>query len=156
MKEVLDSFDSKALACLLDRGRMTWAELGEALGLSPPAAAERVRKLEARGLILGYTAVIDPLALGYSITAFIEVTLERPDYRPAFLKLVQQLPDVQECHHMAGDHDYLLKVRCRDVRSLELLISERLKSQRGIVRTRTNVVLSTCKETAAVAVAPAR
>jgi Lrp/AsnC family leucine-responsive transcriptional regulator len=152
MKEQLDTFDSKALRCLLAQGRMTWAELGDALGLSPPAAAERVRKLEARGLILGYAAVVDPVALGYAVTAFIEVTLERPDHRPAFLKLLAQLPEVQECHHLAGDHDYLLKVRCRNVRGLELLISDRLKGLRGIARTRTSVVLSTCKETAAVPV----
>ena len=81
------------------------------------------------------------------ITAFIAVTLERPEHRDPFLQRILELPEVQECHHIAGDDDYLLKVRCRSTRNLEQIISEKIKSLQGIVRTRTTIVLSTAKET---------
>lgn len=149
----LDDIDAKVLETLQSQGRISWAELGEILGLSPPAAAERVRKLEARGLIRGYTALLDGFALGYTITAFISVTLERPEHRQPFLKLIERLAEVQECHHAAGDYDYLLKVRCRDVRDLEQFVSERLKGLKGIVQTRTTIVLSTYKETTTLPIA---
>src|SRR5438046_2847467 len=139
----LDDIDVKVLATLQAQGRISWADLGEVLGLSPPAAAERVRKLEARGLIRGYTALVDPFALGYTLAAFIAVTLERPEHRQPFLKLVERLPEVQECHHVAGDYDYLLKVRCLNVRDLEQFISERLKGLKGLAQTRTTIILST-------------
>lgn len=142
-----DEIDAKVLASLQAQGRISWAELGEVLGLSPPAAAERVRKLEARGLIRGYTALLDSFSLGFTITAFVSVSLERPEHRQPFLKLIEKLAEVQECHHAAGDYDYLLKVRCRDVRDLEQFVSERLKGLKGIVQTRTTIILSTYKET---------
>src|SRR5262245_21319841 len=146
----LDDIDATVLETMQTQGRISWAELGEILGLSPPGAAERVRKLEARGLIRGYTALVDAFALGYTITAFIGITLERPEHRQPFLKLIERLPEVQECHHAAGDYDYLLKVRCHDVRGLELFISERLKGLKGVVQSRTTVILSTYKETTAL------
>lgn len=146
----LDEIDAKVLESLQAQGRISWAELGEVLGLSPPAAAERVRKLEARGLIRGYTALLDSFSLGFTLTAFVAISLERPEHRQQFLKLIEKLSEVQECHHAAGDYDYLLKVRCRDVRDLEQFITERLKGLKGIVQTRTTIILSTYKETTAL------
>ena len=146
----MDTNDYKILAHLATHGRTTWAELAEMLGLSPPATAERVRRLEQRGVIKGYAALIDPDAVGYELTAFVAVTLERPRDRVAFLSLVDALAEVQECHHMAGEDDYLLKVRCRTVRDLERIVSEQIKNVPGVVRTRTTIVLSTLKETPAV------
>src|SRR5205085_6230291 len=122
---MMDSIDSTALDVLARQGRISWADLAERLGLSPPAAAERVRRLEAQGLIRGFAAVVDPEALGYPLLAFVGVSLEHAKHRAAFLKLVEQLPQVLECHHVAGEEDYLLKVRCRDTRDLERLISDR-------------------------------
>jgi len=144
---MLDAIDVAVLQALADRGRITWSELGGIVGLSPPAAAERVHKLELRGVIRGYSTLLDPRAVGCTLTAFIAVSLERPRYRAAFLKLVSQIPQIQECHHVAGDCDYLLKVRCRDTHELETLISDVLKSLTGVSQTRTTVVLSTVKET---------
>lgn len=129
------------------QGRITWSELAGILELSAPATAERVRRLEERKVIKGYTALINPEAVSCELTAFIAVTLERPKYRAAFLQRVQKLAEVQECHHVTGDDDYLLKVRCHNTRSLEQLISEDLKELPGILRTRTTIVLSTTKET---------
>ena len=115
--------------------------------MTGPAAADRVRKLEESGVIVGYAALVDPETVGALLTAFVAVTLERPEHRKAFLKRVAKLAEVQECHHVAGDDDYLLKIRCRGPRDLDRVISEELKSVPGVARTRTTIALSTAKET---------
>ena len=142
----MDAIDIAILRRLMERARTTWAELGSLLGLSAPAAADRVRKLEEAGVIRGYAALVDPEAAGCGLGAFVSVTLERADDRRAFLDMVRSLPEILECHHVAGAEDYILKLRCADTRELERLISDRLKSVPG-VRTRTGVILSTVKET---------
>lgn len=148
----MDALDLKVLDVLMQQARMTWAELATQLGLSAPAAADRVRKLEERGVIRGYTARVDPASLGYDLTAFIIVTLGHPGDRDGFLARVHALPEIQECHHIAGDGDYLLKVRCRGTQGLERLITDVLKAIPGVVQTRTTIALSTLKETLALPV----
>lgn len=143
----MDSLDWKALRYLMTHGRVTWADLASVLGLSAPATADRVRSLENMGVIKGYAALINPDAVACGLTAFIAITLERPEHRAPFLAWVREQPEVQECHHVAGDDDYLLKVRCRDTRRLDNLIGDQLKALPGIRRTRTTIVLSTAKET---------
>jgi Lrp/AsnC family transcriptional regulator, leucine-responsive regulatory protein len=137
----------KAVARLQTSGRESWIRLGETLGVTGPAAAERVRRLEERGVIRGYAALLDPEAVGARLTAFVAVTLEHPKHRRAFLKRVETLAEVQECHHIAGDDDYLLKVRCSDTGHLDRILSEELKGVPGVQRTRTTIVLGTVKET---------
>lgn len=141
------SFDKKIIQILSRNGRATWAELAQRLGLSPPAAADRVRKLEERGVILGYSAVLNAEALGFPMTAFVAVTLGSLKDRDSFLELVRGMDQVAECHHLAGEDDYLLKVRCRGTKDLERLLTEHLKFLPGVVRTRTTIVLGTVKET---------
>ena len=141
----MDAIDIAILRRLMERARTTWAELGSLLGLSAPAAADRVRKLEDAGVIRGYAALVDPDAAGCGLGAFVSVSLERADDRAAFLDLVRAQPEILECHHIAGAEDYVLKIRCADTHALERLISDRLKSVPG-VRTRTGVILSTVKE----------
>ena len=148
----MDGLDRKALALLGKEGRMTWSELGQSLGLSAPAAAERVRKLEEQGIIKGYSALLDAEALGYSLTAFVFVTLMDQRRRSAFHAGVKRLEQIVECHHVAGDDDFLLKVRCRGTRDLDRLLVEELKGKMGVARSRTTVVLDTAKETAAIPV----
>jgi Lrp/AsnC family leucine-responsive transcriptional regulator len=143
----LDDLDIKALSLLTEQGRMTWAELAGHLGLSAPAAADRVKRLEERGLITGYSARLDAEALGLNLTAFIAVTLDQPHHREGFLAEIQATAEILECHHVTGDDDYLLKVRCCHTRALEALITHRLKAIAGVVKTRTLIVLSTVKET---------
>lgn len=143
----LDRLDIKTLSLLCQRGRMTWAELASQLGLSAPAAADRVKRLEERGIITGYSALLNAEALGLDLTAFIAVTLDQPHHRPGFLAAVQAAAEILECHHVTGDDDYLLKVRCSHTRALEALITDRLKAIAGVVKTRTLIVLSTAKET---------
>ena len=146
----LDSLDRKALEFLVRNGRATWAELGQLLGLSAPSAAERVRKLEQRGVIRGYAALIDPASVGRPLTAYISVSLASHRNRAAFLRAIAKMDQVAECHHVAGDDDYLLKVRCRGTQDLDHLLARELKEKLGVARTRTTIVLSTAKESVRV------
>jgi Lrp/AsnC family transcriptional regulator, leucine-responsive regulatory protein len=146
----MDATDLKALATLQQSGRASWAMLGTELGMTGPAAAERVHKLEADGVIRGYTAILDPKAVGASLTAYVAVSLDRPSTRQPFLRRVARLPEIQECHHVAGDDDYLLKVRCTGTDDLDRILTDELKAITGVVRTRTTVVLRTIKETTAI------
>ena len=146
----LDSLDRKVLEFLVRNGRATWAELGQLLGLSAPSAAERVRKLEQRGVIRGYAALIDPASVGRPLTAYISVSLASHRNRAAFLRAIAKMDQVAECHHVAGDDDYLLKVRCRGTQDLDHLLARELKEKLGVARTRTTIVLSTAKESVRV------
>jgi Lrp/AsnC family transcriptional regulator, leucine-responsive regulatory protein len=144
----MDDLDRKTLHFLMRNGRGTWAELGELLGLSAPAAAERARKLEAEGAILHYAAIADPEKLGLPLTAYVAVTIGDRRKRTKFLRLAEKHEQIVECHHVAGEDDYLLKVRCRGTRDLDQFLSRTLKDgDLGIARTRTTVVLATGKET---------
>ena len=126
--------------------RSTWAELGALIGLSAPATADRVRKLEDSGVIKGYAALVNPEAVGCGLAALISLSIENPEYRPVIIKKIGELAEILECHHVAGDVDYILKVRCAGTRGLERLISDELKAFPG-VKTKTTVILSTVKET---------
>jgi len=144
----MDELDRKTMHFLMRNGRGTWAELGELLGLSAPAAAERARKLQAEGAILHYAAIADPEKLGLPLTAYVAVTIGDQRKRTQFLRLAEKHEQIVECHHVAGEDDYLLKVRCRGTRDLDHFLSRTLKDgDLGIARTRTTVVLTTGKET---------
>lgn len=142
----MDINDSKVIKQLMEKGRSTWAELGMLVGLSAPATADRVHKLEDAGVIKGYSALVDPDAIGCGLAALISVIVEQQEQRVNLLKRVNELSEILECHHVAGDVDYVLKVRCTGTRDLERLISQEIKSLPGI-KTRTMVILSTLKET---------
>lgn len=143
----MDDLDYKALALLMERGRAPWTEIGEKLDLSAPAAAERVRKLEEHAVILGYRAIANPEALGLPLLAFVHVTLNGAKERPTFLRAIAKHEQVVECHHIAGDDDYLLKVRCRSTGDLERFLTATLKDRLGVTRARTTIALTTVKET---------
>jgi len=142
----MDAVDHKLLSVLMEDGRASWAELSEAVGLSAPAVAERVRRLEERGAIRGYAALVNGSQVGAHMTALVAVTLEGPAAREGFLRVVRDTVEIQECHHTAGEDDYLLKVRCGGTGELERLLSDVLKGVVGVSRTRTTVVLSTVKD----------
>lgn len=143
---MLDDLDYKILKHLSSSGRTTWAELAHILGLSAPSTAERVKRLEEKGFIIGYSAILNHKLLGYSLSAFIAVSLSHPKYMAGFLKAIEEMVEAEECHHVAGDDDYLLKVRCKDTEHLDKLLIEKLKILPGISRTRTTIVLSSSKE----------
>ena len=121
----IDLIDKKILKALTSDARISYAELGRKVGLSPSAATERVRQLESLGLIKGYRAEIDWQALGFPLTAFVRLTCDGTHYRP-FLKFLPSLDAVQECHHLTGGDAFLLKVALRSVAQLEELIEKLL------------------------------
>jgi Lrp/AsnC family transcriptional regulator, leucine-responsive regulatory protein len=143
----MDDLDLKLLDLLQTDGRMTQLDVSRAVGLSQPAVAERIRKLEARGIITGYAARVDATKLGKDITAFIGVSIEHPKYFEGFTRKVLALPEVLEAHRVAGSDSYLLKVRTDNTRTLDRLLVGTLRIIPGVTRTDTTIVLSSVKET---------
>ena len=142
----LDTIDYKLLDLLQRSARVTQLEMAAAVGLSQPAVAERMRRLEQEGIITGYTARVDGRKLGKDIIAFIGVRIEHPKYNAGFAKRILALPDVLECHRITGPDSYLLKVVTEDTHSLDRLISDLLRHIPGVTRTLTTVVTSSIKE----------
>ena len=148
----MDELDRKILEHIQHFGRSSYAEIGGAVGLSVSAVNERLKKLEKQGVIAGWTARLDPLAVGNGVLAFVYVMIERPEHEAAFQALVREETAIQECHHVASDWSYLLKVRTPNLLALEELVARRIKALPGIPRSQSIIVMSTTKETAAVPV----
>ena len=144
----LDELDIKLLVALMAQGRVRWSALAEQVGVSPPAIADRVRRLEQSGAILGYTVRLDVQKLGLDLTAFVSVTLAHPDHRQAFVNYVQSNPQIRSCHHVTGEGDYLLRICCRTTAELEQILSAELKALPGVLQTRTSIALSAVKDSA--------
>jgi Lrp/AsnC family leucine-responsive transcriptional regulator len=141
-----DSIDIKILSILQHHGRRHLAEIAKEVDLSPPAVMERLKKLEARGIIKGYHAVVDAKKVGKDITAFIGVSISHQRHIESFCLQMAGREDVLECHHVTGDESFILKVKTADTASLEKLLAE-IRSMEGVSRTVTKVVLSTSRET---------
>jgi Lrp/AsnC family transcriptional regulator, leucine-responsive regulatory protein len=144
-----DAIDLKILCILQQNGRARLADIAAEVELSAPAVMERVKKLEAGGVIKGYHAVIDAKKAGKDITAFIGVSIGHQRDINAFAVQMVQYPDVLECHHVTGEESFILKVKSANTASLEKLLGE-IRSLEGVTRTVTSVVLSTAKEGQAV------
>ena len=140
-----DDTDIRILGLLQEDCRTPLARLGEQVGLSAPAVLERIKKLEAAGVVTGYHAIIDGRKIGYDVTAFIGVVTSDPDSIVPFEQQVNSLVSVLECHHVTGAFTFLLKVKTANTSSLERLISQ-IRSLDGVARTETMVVLSTHTE----------
>lgn len=146
----MDERDRAILGRLASDGRVTWADLAGEVGLSPPSVAERVRKLEESGVIRGYAARVDPAAVGAGTLAFVAVTASGPEPYRRIGEWAERSPEIQECHAITGENDYLLKVRCRDTADLGRFLREELRAIDGVARTVSTVVLETLKETPTV------
>lgn len=138
--EVLDGRDLEIIAALQDDARATYADVGSRVGLAPSSVHDRVRKLERMGAIRGYRAVVDHEALGLFVTALIAVTPLDPTQPDDLPDRVHDFPEVEDCFSVAGEANYVLKVRTKTTRDLEDLI-RRLR-EKGEVQTRTTIVLS--------------
>jgi Lrp/AsnC family transcriptional regulator, leucine-responsive regulatory protein len=138
MTNQVDSLDEQILAALQENGRLTMKSLAEQVGLSSPAMIERVRRLEERGVISGYRAIVAPAALGRPISALIAATVERRD-QEAFSRQVQVQAAVAEVHRTTGDATHLVKVNVPDMATLEKIVDD--LSETG-ARCQTTVVLS--------------
>jgi Lrp/AsnC family leucine-responsive transcriptional regulator len=134
----IDETDWLLLQLVQTDARLSFAELGRRAGMSPPAAAERLRRLQDAGVILGYHARISPERLGLALLVFIEVQVKRSDYS-RFQKAVQRIAWILECHHTAGRASFILKAAVPDTQGLELLIGH--LSQFG--ETNTTLAVST-------------
>jgi Lrp/AsnC family transcriptional regulator, leucine-responsive regulatory protein len=117
----LDAVDRTVIAELQADGRLTLAELGRRVGLSPAAVGDRVRRLEDAGVITGYRAVVDPRALGYALTAIIRVR-PAPRQLPKVADLARRTAEVVECHRVTGEDCYYMTAHVRDVTHLEEVI----------------------------------
>ena len=148
----LDEIDRRILRLLQENARISHTALAEAVGLSPNPLAQRLRKLESRGVIEGYTARINPEAVGRGTMAFVGVKQvdHQAESHRRFLAAVEALPEVLEVHHVAGEEDFLLKVAVRDMRAYEHFLLERLSRIPGLDRVRTTFVLSTPRAGAAL------
>jgi Lrp/AsnC family transcriptional regulator, leucine-responsive regulatory protein len=144
--DILDDTDFLILEALVADARVSWTELAKSLSLSAPAVAERVKKLEVRGVIAAYHARLSPDAIDAELLAFISVSLQNQKDREVFLKRVTLNPAILECHHTTGDDDFLLKVRVSGTAELEALLTDDLKRHAPGIRTRTTVALSSFKE----------
>ncbi|PTL81640.1 Lrp/AsnC family transcriptional regulator [Vitiosangium sp. GDMCC 1.1324] len=142
----MDELDYRIVDLLQRDGRATQLEISRTVGLSQPAVAERIRKLEERGVITSYTARVDAAKLGKDITAFIGVSIEHPKYFEGFAKKVLAMPEVLEAHRVAGQDSYILKVRTSNTKTLDTLLVETLRTISGVTRTHTTIVLSSIKE----------
>ena len=142
---MIDSIDLKILYILQNNGRSRLADIAEEVELSAPAVMERVKKLEASGVIRGYQALLDGKKVGKDITAFIGVSVGNQRDINKFAAQMLQYPDVLECHHVTGDESFILKVKSANTGSLEKLLGE-IRSVEGVTRTVTKIVLSTAKE----------
>ena len=122
---LLDDVGRDLLSALQQDARLSYAELGRRIGLSPAATAERLRRLEESGIIKGYRVELDLEALGLPVLAIVRMSCDGAKYRP-FLKAVQTMERVVECHHVAGGDAFILKVAAGSVRELEKVVEKLL------------------------------
>jgi Lrp/AsnC family leucine-responsive transcriptional regulator len=146
----MDATDRKILDHIQRRGRDTYAEIGETAGLSVSAVNERLRKLEARGIIRAWRADIDPAALGRPVLAFIQVEVAGVKEDAAFRKAIRRLPEVLECHATSGGFSYLLKLRTAGLEEIEAFVTGTLRPMAGVARVETQLATSSVKETTVV------
>lgn len=152
----MDKKEKQILELLQKDGRMSNVDLARKVELTPSAMLERVRKLEERGLIKGYMALIDPKAIGLGLVAFIFVRMK--DINDALgeadktAEAISALPCVLELHYLAGEDCFLVKVRARDTNDLYRILKEEFGTFNNIRTTRTTIVLKTVKETLCLAV----
>ncbi|MGZ5352947.1 MAG: Lrp/AsnC family transcriptional regulator [Actinomycetota bacterium] len=137
---MLDDRDLEILAALQDDARATYADVGRRVGLAASSVHDRVRKLEQLGAIRGYRAVVDPESVGLFVTALVAVTPLDPTQPDDLPERVRDFPEVEDCYSVAGESNYVLKVRTRTTGALEELI-RRLR-EKGEVQTRTTIALS--------------
>ncbi len=149
---LLDATDAHILTILQEEGRITNAELAQRIGLSAGATLARVSKLEASGVICGYATILNRQSLGLPVTAFVSVILRSHGRQESadFLEAVKGLPQVMECHHIAGDEDYLLKVVASSPADFETFVLDQLTLIPAVQRVKTTFVLSSPKVSTAI------
>lgn len=148
----LDRIDRNILIELQKNGRISNVELAKSVGLSASPCLERVKRLEAQGYIKGYHALVDPEKLGAAMLVFVEITLTKTsvDIFEEFSAAVKLHDDIQECHLVSGNFDFLLKARVADMSSYRKLLGDTLLRLPGVSESRTYVVMEEVKSTTAL------
>ena len=144
---VQDKTDLRILDVLQENGRITNTELAKKVGLSAPPAVDRIKKLEKRGAIRKYVALVDNNSIGIETVTFVQTTLNGHGKASVleFIEAVTSIPEVLECHHVTGDADFLLKIAVKNIQAYEELVLENLTALPHIQSLKTMVVLSTPK-----------
>ncbi len=153
MAPQLDETDCKILDLLQRDARMTNAAIAAEVGMTAPSVFERIRKLEQRGVIRGYTVKIDPAALGKPMTAFIRITAAFDERYDTGVKAISEDPEVLECYNVAGEDCFILKTKCGSPSDLEGLLG-RIRSRLTVLRSVTMIALAALKENAPLPVLP--
>ncbi|MEQ9264918.1 MAG: Lrp/AsnC family transcriptional regulator [Balneolaceae bacterium] len=146
MTHLLDEIDIAILNHLQKNGRAQRNKIAELVGLSVPSVSERMKKLEERGLIEGYYAVLNSKDFNFDITAYLFVQVDGSEHYSNFVDKISEEQEILECHSITGDGSHLLKVRTKNTSSFEKLLSK-IQSWDGVDKTRSNLVLSSFKET---------
>lgn len=148
MKHKLDELDRKILGILQLNSNITNAQLAQAIGLSPAPTLERVKKLEQAGIIRGYHASVNPASVGMGVSTFVMVNLKghNKENISRFIKAIEEIPEIVECHHVTGHADFILKIICADIPSYQNLMLEKVTNIDVVDNMQTTVILSTFKE----------
>ncbi len=142
----IDDIDLRILDMLQRNGKLSQAKIAGAVGLTTPSVNERIKKMERHGMIRGFVALLDHEKMGFPLTAYVDVALEHPRYEKAFVDDLEKLLGVQECHYLAGEYAYRLKVKAVSTAALADFLQHRLMTIKGVTRARTEISLSSKKE----------
>ena len=145
----MDHIDAGIIRCLTQDARMNASQISQQVNLSVSAVIERMKKLEASGLIRGYTAVIDERMAGFGMQAMITIRLEHPKYNPEFARQMQAHECVMECFYITGDFDYMARISAGSTEELTKVLHD-IKQIPGVSLTRTYVVLDNIKQSSPV------
>ncbi len=144
---MLDEIDLNILKVLNENSRATVSDISKQVGLSIPAVSERLRKLDETNVIEKFDLKINRRKMNFRLLAVVFVNIDHSEHIDAFREKIINFPEVLECHHMAGEYDYMLKVLLEDTEELESFISNKLKAIEGVQKSNTLISLSTLKET---------
>jgi Lrp/AsnC family leucine-responsive transcriptional regulator len=140
----MDNLDIKILKLLQQNSRVTASEISNRINLSIPAVSDRLKKLDASGIIEKYTVILNPKKMNKHLMIIMFISLESPKFTDPFINIVQLDDEIVECHYLAGDFDYSLKIITESTESLERFLYK-IKNIPGVQKTKTNVSLSTIK-----------
>ncbi|WP_026895968.1 Lrp/AsnC family transcriptional regulator [Clostridiisalibacter paucivorans] len=142
----MDIIDEKIIDVLKENSRATASQISKNVNLSIPAVSDRIRRLEESNIIEKYTIKLNREKLGYKLMAFVFINIDCAPNIHGFRELIIEFSEVIECHHMAGEYDYMIKVLVSDTTELEDFLSNKLKSIKGVQKSNTLIALSTLKE----------
>ena len=147
---MIDEISFEILKILQEKARIPNVEVARMVGLAPSAVLERIRKLEKRGIIDGYEVRLNPQRFRKNLVAFIHVSAKEKAGEKVLENALAEIPEIQEVHYVTGEDGYLVKLRVSDVTELDRIVRDRIQQLEGVVATKTDIVLSTTKETSRI------